>query len=216
MIDLVIYGAGGFGKEIACLIHLQSDNAFNSKYNFIGFIDDGVEVGTEIKYGNVLGGVDFINESSEPIAVIFSIANPSILKNAFQKINQPKVQYPNFVDPNVHFYDEHSLKMGKGNVLFNGCRFSVDVKIGDFNLFNGYVALGHDVSIGDFNVFSPSSRISGNVNIGDENFFGLNAAVLQGKRIDNRVRLGAGSILMNNATKEGALYFGNPARRIKE
>ena len=216
MIDLVIYGAGGFGKEIACLIHHNLDSEFNAKYNFIGFIDDGVDVGTEVKHGAVLGDVDFINKSSKPIAVIFSIANPSVLKNAFLKIDQPNVQYPNLIDPNVHYYDKHSFKMGKGNVLFNGCRFSVDVEIGDFNLCNGYVAFGHDVSVGDFNVFSPSSRVSGNVSIGDENFFGLNSAVLQGKNVNNRIRLGAGSILMNNARKEGALYFGNPARRIKE
>ena len=41
MKDIAIYGAGGFGKEVACII-----NKINEKdhtWNIIGFFDDGVD-----------------------------------------------------------------------------------------------------------------------------------------------------------------------------
>ena len=41
MTDIAIYGAGGFGKEVACLI--ERLNARRSTWNFIGFFDDGKE-----------------------------------------------------------------------------------------------------------------------------------------------------------------------------
>lgn len=214
--DLVIYGAGGFGKEIACLIHHQMPKSFRETYRFIGFIDDGKQVDTPIKYGNVLGGVSFINEFIGELAVVFSIAQPQILKGALDKITKTDVIYPNVISPGVEFYDAISFKMGKGNVIVNGCRISCDVTMGDFNLFNGFVAIGHDVVIGDRNVFSPSSRISGDVRIGNGNFFGLNSAVLQGLSIGDEIRLGAGSILMKNARSPKTLYFGNPARIVSE
>lgn len=214
MIDLVIYGAGGFGKEIACLIDHMMPDTFINQYRFIGFVDDGKPIGTEIKYGKVLGDVSFINEFEGPLAVVFSIANPQILKGALAKITNSDVLYPNVIAPGVTFYDINSCKLGKGNVIFHGCRISCDVQLGDFNLFNGFAAIGHDVQIGNFNILGPSARISGDVQIGSGNFIGLNAAVLQGIQMGNDIRLGAGSILIKNALADGCLYFGNPARKV--
>ncbi len=36
--NIAIYGAGGFGKEVACLIDRINDNG--GKWNLIGFFDD--------------------------------------------------------------------------------------------------------------------------------------------------------------------------------
>ena len=86
--------------------------------------------------------------------------------------------------------------------------------IGDFNVFNGSVTLGHDVKIGNYNSFMPAVRISGEVTMGDCNFFGVNSIVLQLLKIKNGVRLAAGSVLMTKP-KENSLYIGVPAKREK-
>lgn len=216
MKDLVIYGAGGFGKEIACLIVNHMPPEFHEHFRFIGFVDDGLPVGLPVKYGSVLGGSSFINSFNAPLAVVFSIAQPEILLKAKNKITNNNIEYPNIIAPGTVFYDEPSFKLGMGNVIFNGCRFSCDVILGNFNLFNGFVALGHDVTIGSFNIFGPSTRISGNVNVGSQNFFGVNSIVLQGISVADNIRLGVSSVLMKDAKKSNTLYFGNPARKIIE
>ena len=66
------------------------------------------------------------------------------------------------------------------------------------------------MKVGSFNAFMPGVRVSGEVTIGDENFFGVYAVVLQQLTIGNRIRLGAGSVLMTKP-KDGYLYIGNPA-----
>ena len=210
---IIIYGAGGFGKEIACLIN--EINAVSPQWKLLGYIDDGVDVGTDIKYGSVLGGVDYLNNYQDSVSVVFSIANPVILEKVFLKITNPLIDFPNLISPGVKFYDKPSLKMGKGNVVVNGCRFSCDVELGDFNLFNGFVAVGHDVNIGSYNIFSPSSRLSGEVKLGNSNFIGVNSIILQGIKMGNNSKLGALSVLMKNA-EDGFLYFGNPARKLTE
>ena len=43
MRDIAIYGAGGFGREIACLI--KEINGVEPTWNLIGFFDDGKEFG---------------------------------------------------------------------------------------------------------------------------------------------------------------------------
>jgi sugar O-acyltransferase (sialic acid O-acetyltransferase NeuD family) len=211
MKPIFIYGAGGFGKEISLLIN--EINEVEPTWQLLGYLDDGLSVGTEIKNGSVLGGIDFLNNYEKEIAVVFSIANPIILKKVVEKIANPKVYFPNIISPGVKFYESDSVKMGQGNVLINGCRLSCDVELGNFNLFNGFVAIGHDVKIGNYNIFSPSARLSGSVILKDQNFFGVNAIILQGVTIGSNTKVGVMSVIMKD-TKDGYLYFGNPARKV--
>ena len=52
MRDIAIYGAGGLGREIACV--LKKINMVTPTWNLLGFFDDGLEVGTKNEYGEVL------------------------------------------------------------------------------------------------------------------------------------------------------------------
>ena len=212
MSDLFIYGAGGFGREIACLI--KALNKDIQKWNLLGFIDDGIEPGLTNRYGSVLGGLSILNSISKNTAVVFSIASPNILHSLISSITNPFLTYPNIIAPNVNVFDQESFSIGKGNVLFFGCRVSCDVQIGDFNLFNGFVSLGHDVTMGSFNVLGPSTRVSGNAIIGDSNLFGVQSIVLQGLKIGDHTRIGPNSVIIRN-TKNNSLYYGNPAKRVK-
>lgn len=42
MKDIAIYGAGGFGREVACLIERINKARETPIWNFIGFFDDGI------------------------------------------------------------------------------------------------------------------------------------------------------------------------------
>ncbi len=212
MTPIAIYGAGGFGKEVACII-----NKINEKkpiWELLGFFDDGIDQGTSIShFGKVLGNINDLNAWNVPIAIVFAIGQPKTTKLIVDKIQNPLIQYPNLIHPDVFFADPPSFKIGKGNVIVRACSFSCDVEIGDFNQFNSISALAHDVQVDSFNIFMPLSRISGGVQIGNLNLFGVGSVVLQYVKIGNNTRIGAGSYIVRN-TKDGYLYFGNPARKI--
>jgi sugar O-acyltransferase (sialic acid O-acetyltransferase NeuD family) len=212
MDKIVIYGAGGFGKEVACIL-----NAINQKkptWNLIGFFDDGKPIGLKNQFGTVIGGINELNARSEELALIISISDPSVLFQVVEKVTNPKIYFPNLSAPTAILLDKASLKIGMGNVIFLGCRVSCDVRIGNFNLMNSHASLGHDVEIMDYNIIGPSTRISGNTKVGSSNFFGVNSVVLQGLKIGNHTRIGAGSIVMRNTT-DHYLYFGNPAKKTQ-
>ena len=210
--DIAIYGAGGFGREVACMI--SAINEIHPEWNFIGFFDDGLEKGTKNVFGEIIGGIEELNGWNKELNVVFSIATPHILKKVVGKIANNNIKFPNLVAPNVNFLHKESLNMGQGNLLFFGTRVSCEVTIGNFNLLNGFVSLGHDVTIGDFNVLGPMVRLSGNVTINDENFFGVQSIVLQGLKMGNKTKVGANSVIIRN-TKDETLYMGNPATRVK-
>ena len=211
MRDIAIYGAGGFGKEVACI--LNKINEIQPTWNLVGFFDDGVNKGTSIShFGQVLGGLFELNTWPTPIAIAFAIGNPIIIETLVNRITNVWVSFPNIIHPEVFFADPISFQIGRGNVIVRGCTFSVDVTIGDFNQMNSLSSLAHDVVIGSFNVLMPLTRVSGEVQIGNYNIFGLNTLILQQIKIGNHVRTGPGAVLMTKP-KDGFLYMGNPARK---
>lgn len=210
MKDIVIYGAGGFGREIACLINRL--NAVKQEWNLLGFIDDGEPVGSKNEYGEVLGNIDYVNSAQKELSVVLGIGTPSILQKLAINITNPKVDFPNLIDPDVLFLDRNNVRIGRGNVICAKCVVSCNVEIGDFNLFNIGVGIGHDASFGSFNVLMPNVNISGGVETGNGNLFGVKSTVLQYLKVGNNTKIGAHSLMMRKAKDDG-LYFGIPANR---
>jgi sugar O-acyltransferase (sialic acid O-acetyltransferase NeuD family) len=212
MKDIAIYGAGGFGKEIACLINVI--NKKEPKWNLIGFFDDDPSKKGQMisHFGNCLGGFEVLNAYPKELAVVFAMGHCKKALKCLSKISNSNIYFPNIIHPNIVLNDPDSFKIGKGNVIQANCTMSCDVSIGDFNVLNGSVVLGHDVKIGSHNTIMPGVRISGGVSIGDNNTFGISSVVLQRIGIGSNVTLGAGGILMTKP-KDGCLYMGNPAKK---
>lgn len=216
MKDIAIYGAGGFGREVACLIKRINETQEEPVWNLIGFFDDNMEKkGLQIShYGPCMGGIEVLNNWPQELAVVLAIGNSVVVKRVFEKISNDKISFPNLIHPRFAILDQETFAIGQGNIIQGDCAVSCDVSIGNFNVLNGSVVLGHDVKIGSYNTLMPAVRISGEVSIGECNFFGVASIVLQQIKIGNNVRLGAGSVLMTK-TKDGNLYMGNPARKTE-
>lgn len=212
MKDIAIYGFGGFGREVACIIN--AINGIKPTWNIIGYFDDGVSVGTECKYGKVLGPMETLNSWSTELDVVFAIGSGKIVEMLVSKVANPRISYPNIIAPNVHFFDRDEFSIGQGNIITFGCRISTGVSIGNFNILNGCVSLGHDVAMGNYNVMFPETRISGMTKIGNNNFFGAKSFVSQMLKIPDNVKISAGAILLTKP-KPGSLYMGNPAKIVK-
>ena len=213
MRDIAIYGAGGFGREVACLIrHINDSNT--EKWNLIGFFDDGKIIGTENGYGCVLGGIEELNAYSKSLSIVLAIGSPKTIKVLSEKIHNPNISYPNLIAPDVLFFDKATSKMGIGNILTFGCRLSCNTTLGNFNILNGCVSLGHDAKIGNYNILMPEARLSGEVIVGNLNLLGGRCFIAQQISIGDRTTIGAGSVLLRKA-KNDSLYLGNPAKKIE-
>lgn len=211
MKDIAVFGAGGFGREVACMIKRINKAQEEPEWNFIGFFDDNASLkGTRNEYGEVLGGMAELNAWDKPLSIVMSIGSPKVLKKIVDNITNKNVGFPNIIAPDVIFMDKNNMSMGKGNIICSGCLISCNTHIGNFNCLNDFVSIGHDTTIGDYNAFMTAARISGIVSIGAFNFFGVNCCVLQGLKIGNDVKIGAGSALMRR-TKDGYTFVGVPA-----
>lgn len=213
MKKIAIYGAGGFGRETACLIN--KINEVKPEWELIGFFDDNPSLKGQMisHYAPCLGGIEELNDYSDSLGIAIAIGNSVAVKHVLSKITNVNIYFPNLIHPNVVYNDIATVSIGKGNIIQGGSFFSCNVTIGDFNVLNGSVVLGHDDTIGSYNIFMPAVRVSGQVEVGDDNFFGVGCIVLQGLKIGNNIRMGAGSVLMTKP-KDGNLYIGNPAKKV--
>lgn len=213
MKDIAIYGAGGFGREVACLLK-RINNEVKPTWNLIGFFDDGVAPGECNEYGKVLGNMETLNKWDGPLSIVFAIGSPKVVELLYGKVINPNIEFPNIIAPDTLFLDKENARMGQGNIICSRCLISCNITIGDFNTFNGYITLGHDSVIGNFNSIMPAVKISGGVEIGNRNFLGVNSVVLQYKSIKDDTIIGASSVVLRNI-KNGGTYIGNPAKRIQ-
>ena len=216
MKDIAIYGAGGFGKEVACLIDLLNKTSKSGPiWNLIGFFDDGKTLSSPVShYGPILGGINELNSWNKPICVAISIGSPAAVESIYSNITNKNISYPNLIDPTFYMSDPETFTIGKGNIIQGCCCVSCDVEIGDFNVLNGWIVFGHDVKINNYNTFMPGARISGDVKVGSRNMFGAQSIVIQQIKVGDDVTLGAGSVMMTKP-KDGRVYIGVPAKRFK-
>lgn len=209
---IAIYGAGGFGKEVACLI--TRINAQQQQWELIGFFDDSKPAGSPVsRYGKVLGGMETLLQVDEPLAVAIAISDNKAVRRLRKAITNPNVTFPNLIDPTLFMVDPVTVVMGEGNIIQNDCMISCDVTLGDFNLINDHVVVGHDNRIGSFNGIMPGAHLSGGVTVGNNNMLGVACVVLQGITIGDGVTLGANSVLMTQP-RNNKTYLGVPARRF--
>lgn len=212
MKDIAIFGAGGFGREVACLI--KRINEKKPTWNIVGFFDDNPDLKGKMisHFGPCLGGIETLNSYPQELAVAMALGNSTVVKKLVGIIRNDKISFPNVYDPTFYVVDPKTFSIGHGNIIQGLSCVSCDVTVGDFNVMNGSVVIGHDVVIGSYNTFMPAVRVSGEVKIGDGNFFGINSIVLQQMKVGNYVRLGAGSVMMTKP-KDGNLYLGVPAKK---
>lgn len=215
MRKIAIYGVGGLGHEVAAAIRngwvKDSEN-----WEIIGYYDDRdfSDNPSDRLCGNWLGSIDDLNGRQEPIGVILCFGNPRTRRDVARKITNPLVEFPNCIAVNFRISDPESFSIGKGNIIQGDCRVTTNVTIGDFNLFNGSVVLGHDTAVGNANVLMAGCRIGGGSTLGDCNLLGSMSFVMQGLKIGSEITLSPLSALLTKP-KDGHTYIGNPAKVFK-
>ena len=78
-----------------------------------------------------------------------------------------------------------------------------------------HVHISHNCRVGSNVTITACAEISGSVQIGDGAWIGPNASILQGLTISANALIGIGAVVTKSADAS-QVYFGNPARRIRD
>jgi sugar O-acyltransferase (sialic acid O-acetyltransferase NeuD family) len=213
--EIAIYGAGGFGREVAWLI--ETCNGIENKYKISCFIDDDKNlIGKIINEFPVMGLAD-ANSLFPKAKVISGIGIPKPRQLTIERAYSIGFDTEIIVHPRVEM--SRWVKMGKGTIICAGCILTTNIDIGQQVQINLDCTLGHDVVLGDYTTLSPGVHVSGYVHIGKRVFVGTGAVFINGTDneplvIGDDVVIGAGACV-TKSIKEG-IWGGVPARPLKK
>ena len=212
MKEIVILGAGDFGKEVAWLI--EEINKISPKYIILGYLDDDeAKIGQIINGYECLGPVSYLTELNKNHHACAVIANQNgDIRKKFVDMFPEFEDWETLVHPSVNISD--SSKIGKGCVICASGNVSVNTVIKDFCLFNISVTIGHDCEIGNYVSIMSGSCISGHVQIKDGAYLGTNSTVVPGMKVGDHSKVGAGSVVIRNV-KDNITVMGVPAKQLR-
>ena len=211
MKNIVIIGAGGFGREVKTLI--DSINNQTPTYRFLGFYDDGFKKGQIINGCPVLGGILDVNVINIQCSVVIAVGDPQTKQGLYEKIKNNNVDFPNIIHPNVLLSDDF-VEIGMGNIICASCIITCNINIKDFVILNLMCTVGHDTIISSFSSFMPSVNISGDVLIHEKVYVGTGAKIINQLEIGANTIVGAGAVV-SKSLPENCTAVGIPAKPIK-
>ena len=212
MKDIVIIGAGDFGREVAWLI--EGINKVNETYKIVGFLDDDVKkIGKDFNGYTCLGSVKQLIEinNNRPVCSVIAMQDGSVRRSIVEKLNNFN-DWETLIHPLANVSE--ILSIGKGNIICAGSTISVNTHIGNHCVFNISSILGHDCEISDYVSVMSGACVCGHVMIGEEAFLATNCTVLPGRCIGRRAKIGAGSVVLRNV-KNDISVMGVPAKVYK-
>lgn len=210
--DIAIFGAGGFGLEVAMLI--EQINVVSHKWNLIGFFDDGKVKGQSINDYPVHGGIEELNAWRQPLGIVFALGNPVTKKTVIQKLDNNHLSFPTLIHPSVIIGNSKYVTIGEGSIICAGTIITTNIIIGRHVILNLACTVGHETSIGDYSAFMPTCNISGEVTIGECTFWGTGAKIINRCRVGDHVTIGAGAVVVRDIPS-GVTAVGVPAKIIK-
>lgn len=206
-IPLLIYGAGGLGREVLSLVR-----SFD-RYEVIGFLDDNVPKGTLINGVKVVGGREALHSADSPLNLVLAFGDPVKKALLAGKIPPSRVNYPVIRHPSVILQDDTTISIGAGSILCAGCILTTDIRMGSHVLINLNCTLGHDSHIGDFSSIMPGVNIAGEVNIGKSVLVGSGSNILNRVTIGDNSKVGMGAVVIHDV-EAGITVAGVPAKKI--
>lgn len=208
---LGIFGTSGFAREVGDIadelgyqpIYIARDQSEQNAWPFPGEVILESQVNDYRDIGFTIG----IGEN--------------VIRQKIAKRFAGQLSFINLIHPSATFgqNQRRSIEAKQGIIVCAGVRFTNNIQVGDFGVFNLNATIGHDVIVADFVNLAPGAHISGNVHIGARCWIGTGAAINQGNgntklHIGEDTVIGSGSVVVK-ACEPNSVYVGIPAKRIK-
>ncbi|MCC6200873.1 MAG: acetyltransferase [Moraxellaceae bacterium] len=209
MKNIVILGAGGFGREVhAWLQHYaQAGNEVSIK----GFLDDNAAaLDGIVGLPPIIGGMR--DYSLVPGDILLSaLGGPRLKLELYEYWKAKGAFFMTLIHPTAVIGQR--VEIGEGSVLCPGVIVTADVAIGNMVTLNAASSVGHDAVIGDGCTLSGHADVTGYAQLGSGCFLGSHAVVTPNMRVGANAIVGAGSVVVRNVP-DGATVFGVPAKQI--
>lgn len=212
---IVIYGAGGFAREVLQIIKDINKYKEQEIWNPLGYLVDDAYITSNLINGlPILGSIDWI-KSNPDVFIVVAVGSSSLRRRVFEKIEtvSGKERYATLVHPRA--WVGEFVEVGPGSIVCSGALITTNIKIGKGVHVNIGSTIGHDAILGDFVTLNPSVNISGNVKVDAGCEIGTGSVLIPHVQVDAWSIVGAGSVV-TKSLPANVTAVGAPARVVKQ
>jgi sugar O-acyltransferase (sialic acid O-acetyltransferase NeuD family) len=207
--DLLILGAGGFGRETAQAVH--DINRAGAVWRLLGFLDDDpARHGATIDGTQILGGRDQIRRRPDAAVVVCTVrpGDDASRMRIVGELNLPAERYASILHPTAVVSPSSSI--GPGSVLLANVVLTASVRVGAHVAVMPHVTLTHDDVIDDFATLASGVRLGGGVRVQRAAYVGAGALVREHCTIGAFSLIGMGAVVIRDVP-ERQVWAGVPA-----
>jgi sugar O-acyltransferase (sialic acid O-acetyltransferase NeuD family) len=211
--DLVILGAGGFGRETAQAVHAIDESG--GTWRLLGFLDDdSARHGSSVDGAVIIGGRDQIRRHPG-VSVVVCTGRPDDYVSRPRIVGElalPTERYATIVHPTAAVSASSSI--GPGSVLLSHVALTAAVRVGAHVAIMPQVVLTHDDVVQDFATLASGVRLGGSVHVGRAAYIGAGALVREGCSVGTGALVGMGAVVTRNVPAY-EVWAGVPARYLR-
>lgn len=198
-LDLIIMGAGGFGREL----HEMLWHGFSKdEYNFKGFLADNSDE-KAAKLGPLVGSPEDY-EPKDSDRFLLAIGYMDVRERLTKMLKDRGGQFASYIHPSA--YIAATSTIGEGAVIYPFSVVSNAARVADQVHLNYYASVGHDVEVGRCCLLAPYATLNGFSAIEDHVYMSTHATVVVAKRVGARTKVSANSTVQQNVPSDSFVH----------
>jgi sugar O-acyltransferase (sialic acid O-acetyltransferase NeuD family) len=201
MLNLIIVGAGGFGREV---LQWTKDSFSEAQYRIKGFLTNNAAdlEGFNIPYPILGSDEEYRIKKNDRF--IFAIGDVGAKREITQRLETRGAEFISLVHPTAVIAS--SARIGKGAVICPFALLSANVVLEDQVMLNFYASCGHDAKIGKFCILSPYATVNGFAELDEGVFLATHASVGAHRKIGRDSKVSANSVVTADVPAKTLVY----------
>lgn len=210
--ELLLVGAGGFGREAAEAV--RAANAVRPAWKLLGFLDDDpAKHGRLISGVPVIGGVEAVHEHPNARVLLCPGRPDNYASRCLigARLGLEDQRFATVIHPTATIGS--TCTVGAGSVLLAHVDLTAEVVVARHVVVMPQVVLTHDVRVDDWATIASGVRVGGGCHIRQGAYIGSGACLREGITVGEWALVGMGSVVTRDVPP-GRLWLGAPARDV--